>query len=64
MEEKLVLLRNRGKIDPGEARDYIASGGYEGLRRALSMTEEEIITELLRAGLRGRGGAGLSLIHI
>lgn len=58
MEEKLVLLRNRGKIDPREAGEYMAAGGYEGLRRALSMTGEEIITELERAGLRGRGGAG------
>lgn len=58
MEEKLVLLRNRGKIDPKNALEYLAAGGYEGLKRALSMSGEEIIGELKAAGLRGRGGAG------
>lgn len=58
MEEKRVLLRNRGKIDPENAREYIAAGGYEGLKRALNMNGEEIIKELEHAGLRGRGGAG------
>ena len=32
MEEKIVLLRNRGKIDPKKAEEYAARGGYEGLR--------------------------------
>lgn len=58
MEEKRILLRNRGKINPEDASEYIASGGYEALRRALSMTGEEIIEELKASGLRGRGGAG------
>lgn len=35
MEEKIVLLRNRGKIDPKKAEEYAARGGYEGLRKAL-----------------------------
>lgn len=58
MEEKLVLLRNRGKIRPEDAGQYIEAGGYEGLKRALSMEGKEIIEELQKAGLRGRGGAG------
>lgn len=58
MEEKKILLRNRGKIDPTSAAEYCAVGGYEGLRRALSMDGLEIIQELKAAGLRGRGGAG------
>ena len=37
MEEKIVLLRNRGKINPKKAEEYAARGGYEGLRKALSM---------------------------
>lgn len=61
IEEKRVLLRNRGKIDPENAREYIAAGGYEGLKRALNMNGEEIIKELEHAGLRGRGGAGFRL---
>ena len=58
MEEKRVLLRNRGKIDPKDAGQYLAAGGYQGLKRALSMEGSEIIEELKLAGLRGRGGAG------
>lgn len=58
MKEMRVLLRNRGKIDPKKAEEYIATGGYEGLRSALSMTGEQIIGELQESGLRGRGGAG------
>jgi NADH-quinone oxidoreductase subunit F len=37
---------------------YVANGGYEGLRRALSMTPAEVIDEMKASGLRGRGGAG------
>jgi NADH-quinone oxidoreductase subunit F len=37
---------------------YVAKGGYEGLRRALSMTPAELIDEVKASGLRGRGGAG------
>lgn len=58
MEEKIVLLRNRGKINPRKAEEYVARGGYEGLRKALSMDGREIIGELELSGLRGRGGAG------
>lgn len=58
MREQRILLRNRGKIMPEKAEEYVATGGYEGLKRALSMEGEEIIRELQTAGLRGRGGAG------
>jgi NADH:ubiquinone oxidoreductase subunit F (NADH-binding) len=58
MEELHVLLRNRGKIDPENAQDYIDAGGYKALRKALSMTSGEIIEEVRKSGLRGRGGAG------
>ncbi len=58
MEEKIVLLRNRGKINPEKAEEYIARGGYEGLKKALAMDGREIIGELELSGLRGRGGAG------
>lgn len=58
MEEKIVLLRNKGKIDPKSAAEYRKTGGYEALRKAVSMEGAEIIEELKAAGLRGRGGAG------
>lgn len=58
MEEMRVLLRNSGKIDPRNAKEYIKAGGYDGMKKALSMSGSEIINELQEAGLRGRGGAG------
>lgn len=58
MEEMRVLFRNSGKIDPRNAKEYIKAGGYEGMKKALSMSGSEIINELQEAGLRGRGGAG------
>ncbi|MBC7097641.1 NADH-quinone oxidoreductase subunit NuoF [Candidatus Bipolaricaulota bacterium] len=54
-----VVLRNCGVIDPEEIEEYIAAGGYAGLERALrGMTPEEVLGEIKRSGLRGRGGAG------
>ena len=53
-----IALRNVGKIDPLNIDDYIAAGGYEALRKAITMTPDEIITEIEKSGLRGRGGAG------
>lgn len=58
MEEKRILLRNRGKINPEKAEEYIERGGYKGLEKVLGMEGKEIIEELARSGLRGRGGAG------
>ena len=53
-----IVLRNCGVIDPENILHYIAQGGYSGLVRALSMTPEEVIDEVKKSGLRGRGGAG------
>jgi len=54
-----IALRNNGRIDPADIREYIANGGYEGLGKALtSMTSEGIITAIDKSGLRGRGGGG------
>ena len=53
-----VVLKDVGIIDPLSIDDYIARGGYEGLKRALSMTPDEIISEVEASGLRGKGGAG------
>ncbi len=56
--EKKIILKNCGHIDPTEIDHYIVSGGYSALAKALQMTPEEIIDEVQRSGLRGRGGAG------
>ena len=53
------LIKNNIKIDPRNIEDYIALGGYSALARALSeMTPEEVIEEVKRSNLRGRGGGG------
>lgn len=58
-KQKLVVLRNRGLIDPEKIEDYIARDGYAALAKALSdMTPEQIIQEIKLSGLRGRGGGG------
>lgn len=56
--EKLVLLENCGRIDPERIEHYLALDGYAGLAKALKMGPPEIIEEVKRSGLRGRGGAG------
>jgi len=53
-----IALRNCGIIDPEDIKQYIAHGGYSGLVKALGMTPEEVIEEVKKSGLRGRGGAG------
>jgi len=54
-----IALRNNGRIDPNDIREYIANGGYAGLAKAAtSMTPEEIIAAVEKSGLRGRGGGG------
>ena len=53
-----IALRNIGKVSPAKIDDYIANGGYEALQKALKMSSDEIIAEVEKSGLRGRGGAG------
>src|SRR2546428_581399 len=53
-----VLLTYLHEPDQGELQAYSARGGYEGLRRALSMPPEAVTDEVDKSGLRGRGGAG------
>ena len=56
--EKKVILKTCGQIDPTEIDHYIANGGYSTLVKALQMPLDEVINEVKRSGLRGRGGAG------
>jgi NADH-quinone oxidoreductase subunit F len=54
-----IIFGNNGNIDPTRIEDYLAVGGYRALSKALfSMTPEEIIREVKKANLRGRGGGG------
>jgi NADH-quinone oxidoreductase subunit F len=56
--ELRLILRHCGTIDPENIHDYIANGGYRALEKALKMRPEEIIEEVKKSQLRGRGGAG------
>jgi NADH:ubiquinone oxidoreductase subunit F (NADH-binding)/(2Fe-2S) ferredoxin len=57
--QQRIILRNCGRINPERIEDYIATGGYESLKKVLKgMTPEQVIAELKKSGLRGRGGAG------
>lgn len=56
--ELRLLLRNCGFIDPENINHYIALRGYGALNKAFEMNPLEIVEEIKRSGLRGRGGAG------
>ena len=56
--QQRIVLQNCGRIDPLSIEDYEASGGYQALRKALTLSPDEIINEVKISGLRGRGGAG------
>ena len=54
-----IVLRNCGVINPEKIDEYIARDGYAALAKALTeMTPDDIIAEVKKAGIRGRGGAG------
>ena len=57
--QKKIVLENSGEIDPERIEDYIAAGGYQALFDAITgMTPLQVIEQVTRSGLRGRGGAG------
>jgi NADH:ubiquinone oxidoreductase subunit F (NADH-binding)/NAD-dependent dihydropyrimidine dehydrogenase PreA subunit len=54
-----IVMRNCGYIDPMSIEQYIAKGGYFSLHKVLSrMKPEDVIDEVTKSGIRGRGGAG------
>ena len=53
-----VTFARVGVTDPLSPSDYLSHGGLAGLRRALAMAPEDVVTEVTDSGLRGRGGAG------
>jgi NADH-quinone oxidoreductase subunit F len=58
-QQQKIVLRNCGHIDPTSLDEYIACDGYQALAKVLTeMTPEEVVEEIKKSGLRGRGGAG------
>ena len=53
-----IASRNCGIIDPTKIDDYISTGGYESLKKALKTPPQDIIKEIITSGIRGRGGGG------
>ena len=58
-QQKRIVLRNCGVINPERIEDYRAAGGYEAAKKAITaLTPIQVIEEIRTSGLRGRGGAG------
>ena len=58
--EKLTVTRLAGRINPVDMAEYRANGGFSALEKAFTMTPAQVVDEVKRAGLRGRGGGGFS----
>ena len=59
MKQRKIAMRNCGFMNPENIEEYIARGGYGTLYRVLKeCTPEQVIAEVTKSGLRGRGGAG------
>jgi bidirectional [NiFe] hydrogenase diaphorase subunit len=57
--QKKVVLEYSGKLDPERIEDYLAVGGYEAFMKVISeMSPADVLDQLMKSGLRGRGGAG------
>jgi len=57
--QMMIVRENCGKINPERIEEYIAAGGYEALAKViLDLSPEEVIAEVSKSGLRGRGGGG------
>ncbi|HHD15354.1 MAG TPA: NADH-quinone oxidoreductase subunit F, partial [Euryarchaeota archaeon] len=56
--QKRIILENVGQIDPMDITHYLARGGFQALEKVLSSSPQDVIDEVKRSGLRGRGGAG------
>jgi NADH-quinone oxidoreductase subunit F/NADP-reducing hydrogenase subunit HndC len=57
-KQQRYALVNCGHINPESMEEYIGAEGYEGLAKALSMKPDDVIAEIKKSGLRGRGGGG------
>lgn len=60
-QQTRIVLHNCGHIDPEDINDYLRQEGYQALEKVLqSMKPEEVLEEIKKSGLRGRGGAGFT----
>lgn len=59
-KQKRIALRNCGAINPEDISDYILHDGYKALKKALTMSQQEVVDTIKKSGLRGRGGGGFS----
>ncbi len=57
-KQRRIALHGCGVINPEDINEALGMGAFEGLKRALSMTQQEVIDEVMKSGLRGRGGGG------
>ncbi len=58
-EQVKIVLENSGRIDPERIQDYFGTGGYAALEKVMTaMSPAQVVDEIVRSGLRGRGGAG------
>ncbi len=57
-KQRRVALNGCGVINPEDINEAIGMGAFQGIKKALSMTQQEVIDEVLASGLRGRGGGG------
>ncbi len=57
-KQNRIALRNCGKLNPENIEEFLGAGAFKGLKKALSMERQAVITEVLNSGIRGRGGAG------
>ena len=58
LQNRNYALVGNGEINPEDIDEAIGYGSFKGLARALKMTRDEVIDEVIKSGLRGRGGAG------
>jgi len=56
--EKRVMMALAGKVDPDSLQSALKLGAYDGLKKALILSSEQVISEVESSGLTGRGGAG------
>jgi NADH-quinone oxidoreductase subunit F len=56
--QQRIVLRNSGRINPENLKDYLAGDGYKALEAVLKSTPEKVVETMIASGLRGRGGAG------
>ena len=57
-KQRRVALHGCGVINPEDINEALGMGAFQGLKKALSMTQQEVLDEVLKSGLRGRGGGG------